>query len=75
MMVFAIGIEDALNVTVQGLHHADSRKHRRAAVAFGDKDQRLYCGFPSWLTNKARIIDGGRTGRTLVRFFRVRAAC
>jgi hypothetical protein len=28
MMLFAIRIEDALNVTVQRLHDADSREHR-----------------------------------------------
>jgi hypothetical protein len=31
MVLFVIGIEDALDVTVQGPHDADSREHRRAA--------------------------------------------
>jgi hypothetical protein len=39
MMVFARRIEHPLDVTVQGFHDADPRKHRRAAVAFGDEDQ------------------------------------
>ena len=39
MRVFAIGIELANVVTVQGPHDPDAREHRRAAVAFGDQDQ------------------------------------
>jgi hypothetical protein len=36
-----------LNVaTVQGSHNANPREHRRAAVAFGDQDQRFDCGLP-----------------------------
>jgi hypothetical protein len=31
--------EHPLDVTVQCLHDANPRKHRRAAVAFGDQDQ------------------------------------
>jgi hypothetical protein len=46
MVVFAIRIEDALNVTVQRLHDAYSRKHRWAAAALGYEDQRLYRGLP-----------------------------
>jgi hypothetical protein len=39
MMVFAIGIELARDVSVQCPHDAEARKHRRPAVAFGDQDQ------------------------------------
>jgi hypothetical protein len=46
MMVFAIRIEHPLDVTVQGSHDADPRKHRRAAVTFGDQDQGLNRGLP-----------------------------
>jgi hypothetical protein len=34
-MVFAVGIEHPLDVTVQGSHDADARKLGRPAVAFG----------------------------------------
>jgi len=47
MMLFAIRIEDALNVTVQGPHDADAREHRRAAKR-RDQDQRLHCRLPLW---------------------------
>ncbi len=39
MVVFATGIEYALDVSVQCLHDADARHHRRPAVTFGDRDQ------------------------------------
>jgi hypothetical protein len=39
MVVFATGIEYALDVSVQCLHDADARHHRRPAVTFGDQDQ------------------------------------
>ena len=38
-MVILARRERALDVTVQRLHDANPRKHRRAAVAFGDQDQ------------------------------------
>jgi hypothetical protein len=41
MMLFAIGIEHAFDVPVKRPHDADARHHRRAAVAFGDQDQRF----------------------------------
>jgi hypothetical protein len=37
MMLFAIGIENPFDVTVQCPHDANPRKHRRSAVAFGDQ--------------------------------------
>jgi hypothetical protein len=46
MMLFAIRIEHALDVTVQRQHDANPRKHRRTAVAFGDQDQRLDRSLP-----------------------------
>jgi hypothetical protein len=39
MMLFAIGIEHALDVSVKRSRNADARHHRRAAVAFGYQDQ------------------------------------
>jgi hypothetical protein len=45
MMIFARR-EHPLDVSVQGLHHADPRKHGRPAVAFGDQDQRLDRSLP-----------------------------
>jgi hypothetical protein len=39
MMLFAIGIEHALDVSVKRPHNADARHHCRAAVAFGYQDQ------------------------------------
>jgi hypothetical protein len=41
MMIFARRIRHPFDVTVQRAHDADARHHRRAAVAFGDQDQRL----------------------------------
>src|ERR1700674_4876486 len=38
MVVFAIGVEDALDAAVQGLHDTDAREHRRAA-RYRDQDQ------------------------------------
>jgi hypothetical protein len=38
-MVFAIGIELAHDMPVQGSHDADAREHRRATVAFSNQDQ------------------------------------
>ena len=43
MMVFAIGIEHALDVAVQRSHDADAREHRRAAR---DQDQGFHSGLP-----------------------------
>jgi hypothetical protein len=45
MVVFAIGIEHALDVSIQRPHDADAR-HHRAAVAFGDQDQRFDRNLP-----------------------------
>src|SRR6476660_9683925 len=45
MVLLAIGIEPALDVTVQGLHDADPREHRRAAKGC-DQDQCFHCGLP-----------------------------
>jgi hypothetical protein len=44
-MIFPVGIEHALDVTVQRLHHADARKHR-ITVVLGDQQQRLHCSLP-----------------------------
>jgi hypothetical protein len=38
--------EYPLDVSVQCPHDADARKHRRAAFAFGDQDQRLDRSLP-----------------------------
>jgi hypothetical protein len=38
-MIFAVGIELANVVAVQGSHDPDARHHRRPAVAFGDQKQ------------------------------------
>jgi len=46
MMVLAVWIEHALEVSVQRTHHADARKHGRPAVAFGGQDQGFYRGLP-----------------------------
>jgi hypothetical protein len=46
MMVLAVWIEHALEVSVQRTHHADALKHGRPAVAFGDQDQGFYRGLP-----------------------------
>jgi hypothetical protein len=49
MMLFAIGIEDALDVPVKRPHDTDARKHRRSADR-RNQDQgfhrRLLIGFP-----------------------------
>jgi hypothetical protein len=45
MRLFAGRIEHSLNVTVQRLHDADARKHRRAAVR-RDQDQGRHCRLP-----------------------------
>jgi hypothetical protein len=45
MMVFAIGIEDTLDVSVQRSHNADPREHRRAARC-RDQDQRFHGCLP-----------------------------
>jgi hypothetical protein len=37
MMVFAVGIEHPLDVTVQGPHDADAREHRRAVLVDDQK--------------------------------------
>ena len=44
-MLFAIRIKDALNVTVQRSHDADSREHRWAAKR-RYQDQGLHCRLP-----------------------------
>jgi hypothetical protein len=46
MLVLARRIKHPLDVTVRGSHDADARHHRRAAVAFGDQDQRFDRGLP-----------------------------
>jgi hypothetical protein len=45
MVVFAIGIENALDVTVQRFHDTDASEHRRAVV-FGHQNQRFHRGLP-----------------------------
>jgi hypothetical protein len=39
-------VNTPLDFSVQRLHDADPRKHRRAALAFGDQDQRLDRSLP-----------------------------
>jgi hypothetical protein len=45
MVVFAIGIEHVLDVTVQRFHDTNPCEHRRAVV-FGHQDQRFHRGLP-----------------------------
>jgi hypothetical protein len=51
MVVFAIGVEDALDAAVQGLHDTDAREHRRAA-RYRDQDQ----GFHRSLPLRGRVL-------------------
>ena len=45
MMLFAVQVEHALDVTVQRPHDPDARKHAGAAER-GDQDQRFHCHLP-----------------------------
>jgi hypothetical protein len=45
MLVFPVGVEHALDVTVYGSHDADPGEHRRS-VMFCNQQERLHCGLP-----------------------------
>jgi hypothetical protein len=53
MVVFAIGIEHALDVTVQRPHNANAGEHRRA-VQRRNEHQRLHCCLPFGLAEIAK---------------------
>ena len=45
MRVFPIGVENSLDLSIERLHYADARKHRRASKGC-DQDQGLHWGLP-----------------------------
>lgn len=67
MVVFAIGIEDALHVPVEGLHDADVRQHRWPGPAVRYEDQGFNRGLPLeavglFLRKRGRVVRGVEQG-------------
>ena len=63
MGIFALGIEQPLDMTVQRFHDTDARHHRRAAARYQhqDLDCRLPFGQVGFLFGQAGDVVGGVT--------------